>query len=124
MRKPHAFVVSLMIGVSVVAGVLALTRTVSLGQATPAPAQTEVAQREAALDRAEAQIAKLNASVPPTLPALPSRRLTEAPARVVYAAAPQTRASAADDHEDDDGEDDDEDMTWGDESDHEEGWDD
>ncbi|MGL6278442.1 MAG: hypothetical protein ACRC50_02660 [Gaiella sp.] len=119
MRKPHAFVVSLMIAASVVAGVFAVTRTVSLGQASKAPAQTTLAQREAALDRAETQIAKLNASVPPRLPAGPTRTLAETPVRVVYAAAPPAPTAAAEGEDDDDG------AGWEHESDeHEEAWDD
>jgi hypothetical protein len=92
MRKPHALAVSLMIGAATVAGVFALNRTVSLGQtaSTPTPTTT-IAARQAALDRAEAQIAKLRASRPPALPDRPTAVSAPTP-RVVYVRAPQPPA--------------------------------
>ena len=92
MRKPHALAVSLMIGAAAVAGVFALNRTVSLGQTSSNPsATTTIAARKAALDRAEAQIAKLRASRPPSLPERPTAVRAAAP-RIVYVRAPQAQA--------------------------------
>ena len=72
MTKPHAIAVTAMLGAAAAAGVLAVSRTVPLGQTPAATPTASLEQREAALDRATAQIAALDASVPPPLPAAPA----------------------------------------------------
>jgi hypothetical protein len=118
MRKTHALAVSLMIGAAAVAAVIALNRTVSLGQnSTPTPATT-IAARKVALDRAEAQIAKLQASRP-ALPDRPPVVQTAGPA-VIYVRAPRAWNRVGEtEHGDDDEHGDETETERG-----EEGWDD
>lgn len=65
MTRQHAVAVSALLGTAAVAGVLALGQTLQLGQAAHGSSDSQVKARAATLHRAEAQIAKLNASVPP-----------------------------------------------------------
>lgn len=107
MARKHLFVVVVLIGAAAVAGLLAVTRTVSLG-ATAAPAQTaQVAAKERSLDRLEASLRRTLAKQPPTLP---TARATTGPS-----AAPHTiyvrPAPSAGAYEDDHGEHDDDEGT-------------
>lgn len=122
MTKPHALGVTAILGAAAIAGVLALSSTVSLGQASTSGTDASVQERQAALDRAEAQITKLDASVPPKLPAAPAVQSPATPQVVVVRAT----SEAADDdewegeheREDDDG------HEWNDDREDDEGWDD
>jgi hypothetical protein len=109
MTKPHAIAVTVMLGAAAAAGVLAVSRTVPLGQTPSTTSTSSLEQRQAALDRARAQIATLDASVPPPLPAAPAVPVT-APQRVVLVRS-QAGAPVADDdgaHEEEHGDHDDE----------------
>lgn len=101
MTKPHAAAVTAILGAAAVAGVLALGSTVSLGQASTSSPTVSAVERQAALDRAEAQITQLEASVPPPLPTEPAVPSTAAPRVVVVRAASATE-TAEDVHWDDD----------------------
>lgn len=119
MKKNHALALSLLLGAAAVAGVVALTRTVALGQSSPATPTAQLEQREAALARARRDIARLDASVPPALP----------PATTTAAAAPRVvvvrtaAAGTARQWEEDEGWED-EDHAEHEEHESEDGWDD
>ena len=70
MKRRHALLTSLLLGLAVVAGALALTRTMALGQHA-AVGDAQIARRAAQLDRAEAQVRRLRARRPPAVPAVP-----------------------------------------------------
>lgn len=124
MTKPHAIAVTVMLGAAAAAGVLAVSRTVPLGQTPSTTSTTSLEQRQAALDRARAQIATLDASLPPPLPAAPAAPTT-LPQRVVLVRSTDQATDDDDlgalgeeetEHEDHEGHDD----GWGED----EGWDD
>lgn len=73
MKRRHALLTSLLLGLAVVAGALALTRTMALGQHA-AVGDAQIARRAAQLDRAEAQVRRLRAQRPPAVPAVPATR--------------------------------------------------
>ncbi len=122
MTKPHALGVTSILGVAAIAGVLALGSTVSLGQASKGDPDASVQERQAALDRAEGQIAKLDASVPPRLPAAPAVQSPATPQVVVV----RTTSEAADDDEweGEHEQERDEGHAWDDDHEDDEGWDD
>lgn len=68
MKKRHTLGASVLLGAAAVAGMLAVTRTIQLGQAASTPSTSSLGARAAALVRAETQIRRLDASVPPALP--------------------------------------------------------
>ncbi len=73
MKRRHAVVVSLLLGVAIVAGGLAVLRTAgvgSTGQTAAVASDQLVAQQKAALDTYEASLKKALAEKPPKLPAL------------------------------------------------------
>jgi hypothetical protein len=72
-KRRHALLTSLLLGLAVVAGALSLTRTMALGQQS-APDGAQIARRAAQLDRAEAQVRRLRAQRPPRVPAVPAAR--------------------------------------------------
>jgi hypothetical protein len=96
MKRRHAVLTSLLLGLAVVAGALALTRTMALGQST-GTGEAQIAQRTAALDRAEAQVRRLRAKRPPRLPAASGSAAPET--RVVFVRAARAQAGPAE-HED------------------------
>ena len=119
--KKHALVLSLLLAAATVAGVVALTQTVALGQATPTTSSSEIERREAALDEARRDIARLDASVPPALPPATASAPTTPQPVVVLSTSP-----AGDDSEwdDDDHDGDDHSDAHDHDDDHGEGWDD
>lgn len=117
MTKPHALSVTAILSAAAIAGVLALGSTVTLGQASTSGPDASVQERQAALDRAEAQIAILDASVPPGVPAAPAVQSAATPRTVVVRAT----SEASDDDEWEDREDDDD---WNEEHEDDDGWDD
>ena len=83
MPRRHALALSLLIGVAAVFGVLALSRTLSLGNASRASADVAVARRTRALDRYEASLQKALAQATST--PLPAASAGSARAvRIVY----------------------------------------
>lgn len=99
MKKHHALVLSLLLGAASVAGVVALTRTVALGQASPTTPTSQLQQREASLDRARRDIARLDANVPPALPPATAPATAGAPRVVVVRATASSTAPQWDDDE-------------------------
>ncbi len=109
MNRPRALLVSLAVAAAALAGVFALTSTVSLGSQAHASTDAQVAQRSAQLDRYEASLRKALAEKPPLLPALPTTSVASsagvpstAPARVVYQRPPPVvvGSRSGSDHED------------------------
>lgn len=84
MKRRHALLTSLLLGLAVVAGALALTRTTALGQ-QPGVSDAQIAHRAAQLDRAEAQVRRLRAQRPPRVPPMPAA--PQATTRVVVSAS-------------------------------------
>ena len=121
--KKHALVLSLLLAAATVAGVVALTQTVALGQATPTTSTSEIERREAALDQARQDIARLDASVPPALPpSTASAPTAPQPVVVVSTSSAGDDSEWNDDDHDGDGHSDGHDHD--DDDDHGEGWDD
>ena len=100
MKRRHALLTSLLLGLAVVAGALALTRTMALGQHASA-GDAQIARRAAQLDRAEAQVRRLRAERPPALPAAPA---AQSATRVVVVRASQSHGEPYE-HEGDEQED-------------------
>lgn len=91
MTRSRALILSLAVAVAAIAGVFALSSTVSLGGKARATTDKQVAARSAALDRYEASLRKALAQKPPKLPAVPRVAASSsatvqavAPVRVVY----------------------------------------
>ena len=101
MKRRHALLTSLLLGLAVVAGALALTRTMALGQHASA-GDAQIARRAAQLDRAEAQVRRLRAERPPALPA--AAPAAQSATRVVVVRASQSHGEPyeheGDEHED------------------------
>ncbi len=96
MKRSHAVVISLLLGVAIVAGGLAVLRTAgvgSSGQTAAAASDQLVAQRTAALDEYEASLRKALAEKPPKLPAL-TKASKPAPASVPTPKVVYVRAQA------------------------------
>lgn len=75
MKRSHAFLIALAIGVAAVFGLMAATRTAHLGStATQATtiSSAQIAARNRALDRMEIALRKQLTQKPPALPALPA----------------------------------------------------
>jgi hypothetical protein len=90
-NRKHAFSISLAVGVAAVAGALAATKTIHLGQNAAVQSKTPsalIAQRTKALDRTETALRKALKQKPPALPPLPSLPST------VAAAGPPASAPA------------------------------
>lgn len=103
MRRAHALVLSLAVGVAAVAGTIAATGTATLGARA---SDTQVAQRAARLDRFEASLKRAAADRPPALPPLETAAAPSAPAapRVVYVRpAPVPALAHEGEHEHEDG---------------------
>jgi hypothetical protein len=101
MTRPHALAVSLMTGAATIAGVVALSRTVALGQQASSPDEVRIEQRAAALDRAEAAIARLDAGAPPAVVAAPAPLPAAQPPAVTVRVADEAIPVAEDDDDDD-----------------------
>ncbi len=82
MNRKHAITISVAAGVAAIAGTVAATKSIHLGHPAASSAQASsslVAQRGAALDRAEVALRKALSKQPPKLPPLPGK-LPAAPA--------------------------------------------
>lgn len=107
MNRTRALLLSLAVGVAAIAGVFALTQTVSLSSQSRAATDRQVAQRTAQLNRYEASLRKALAQKPPALPPLPQSSgaaplQAAAPVRVVYHRPPPivvTKHRAGGEHE-------------------------
>jgi hypothetical protein len=98
-KRRHALLTSLLLGLAVVAGALALTRTMALGQHA-AVGDAQIARRAAQLDRAEAQVRRLRAQRPPAVPAAPAARSAT---RVVVVRGAQSHGESYEDEDDEEG---------------------
>jgi hypothetical protein len=99
MNGKHAFIISLAVGVAVVAGTIAATKTIQLGKAKPAAVQpasasATIAARTKQLDRAEITLHKALKRKPPKLPPLPATVPAGNTSTFLAAAAPQAQAQA------------------------------
>jgi hypothetical protein len=86
-KKRHAILISLLLGVAVVLGVMATVRTTGLAQSSSFASPAALSAGRQRLDLLQAQIRRARASHPPALPAAP-RSVTSAVApRVRYVRA-------------------------------------
>jgi hypothetical protein len=88
MKRTHAFLIALAIGVAAVFGLMAATRTAHLGSNTT-QARTisgaQIAARNRALDRMEIALRKQLTQKPPALPPIPTAAPRQPqPQRVLY----------------------------------------
>ena len=94
MKKVHATIVAGLLAAAAALGMLAATRTVSLGATQTRAGDARIAAQAARLDRFEASLRRALAKTPPPLPAVPKTPVpqTAAPAaaapRVVYRRPP------------------------------------
>jgi hypothetical protein len=114
MKPAHALAISLLLAVAVVAGAFAAYTTAGLGSRNE-PSTTEIAAREAELDRYQQELRSALAQQPPPLPSLAVRQTAPAAALVATAPGP-TLAPSYDDEEVDDQDDDG--SAYGDEREH------
>jgi hypothetical protein len=93
MNRARALIVSFAVAVAAIAGVFALTSTVSLSSQKRASTDRQVATRTAQLNRYEASLRKALAQKPPKLPAIPAAGIQSAGAQSpAPVAAPSTSA--------------------------------
>ncbi len=85
MSRTLAFAFAAMLALDAVAGTLALTRTLHLGQASHRTSDALVAKRTAQLDRFEASLRTQLAKKPPPLPKIPAASASDS---VSISAAP------------------------------------
>ena len=115
MNRRHALAIALLLAAAALAGALALSKTVALGQSAPALTDAQLQARAARLEQAEADLRRAATDRPPPLPA----------ATPAASPSPLVRAPAAawdedheedgwDDHGDDDYDDHDDDDRGGD----------
>ncbi len=83
MPRRHALTLAILIGLAAVFGVLAASRTVSLGNASRAAGDATVLQRSRALDRYEASLRKVLAAAARPVPR-PSGTPASQPVKIVY----------------------------------------
>ena len=87
MKRTHAFLIALALGIAVVAGTFAALRSQQLARnAVPRVSTNQYASQTRALDRAEAAIRAELRRRPPAVPALPIAGSTpsQAPQAVIY----------------------------------------
>ena len=93
MRKIHAATVALLLGAAAALGILAATRTTSLGRtavARPVATRAAIAARAHRLDRIEAALRRSLRSRAPKLPAVPVvRHVASPPPVAAVASSPQ-----------------------------------
>jgi hypothetical protein len=97
MKRTHALLLALLLGVAVVAATFAVATTTSLGtsaQAAPSASGAKIATRNAALDKAEAALRHALKKKPPALPKLPKHQAAHT-VQVVSSSAPTQPAAAA-----------------------------
>jgi hypothetical protein len=95
MKRSHALLLALLLGVAAVAATFALLSTTSLGisaKAAPATPTAQIAARNAKLDKAEAALRRALRKRPPALPELPKRINPHPP--VVQVTAPPAHPAA------------------------------
>jgi hypothetical protein len=102
MARKHRFSIVVMLGAAVVAGFVALSRSVQLGAASKPAATAQVSARARSLDRLEAQLRHQLAALPKAAPKPQPAPTRSASPGVLYvrSAASPVSASHGDDGED------------------------
>jgi len=94
MTRTHAFLIALVLAAAAVAGTLALLRTTQLGAqrvVAPTISAAQIAQRNHALDQAQAALLAQLRRKPPALPAVAAARATPATAAQAASVAQTVR---------------------------------
>jgi hypothetical protein len=100
MARKHRFSIVVMLGAAVVAGFLALSRSVQLGAASKPASTAQVSARARSLDRLEAQLRRQLAALPKAAPKAQQVATRSASPGVLYVRSAASPASAS--HGDDD----------------------
>jgi hypothetical protein len=100
MARKHRFSIVLMLGAAVVAGFLALSRSVQLGAASKPASTAQVSARARSLDRLEAQLRNQLAALAKTPREAKPVATRSAPPGVLYVRSPASPVAAT--HGDDD----------------------
>jgi hypothetical protein len=99
MKRSHALLLALLLGVAVVAATFAVMTTTSLGMsakaAAPATSSAQIAARNHKLDKTEAALRRALAKKPPALPKVPKRVAAEPQIVHVSTASPATQVATA-----------------------------
>lgn len=101
MPRKHLFAIVVLLGVALVAGLLALART---STATTPASSTQIAAKSRSLDRLEASLRRSLAAQPPALPEAGRAAVPSASGTVYVRSGPATQAGREpeDEHGDDD----------------------
>ena len=91
MSRKHLFAIVVLLGAAAVAGLLALTRTGSVGAAATPASSTEITARTQTLDRLEASLERSLAEQPPAVPTRKGAAAQSAPSRTIFVRAPHAR---------------------------------
>jgi hypothetical protein len=100
MARKHRFSIVVMLGAAVVAGFLALSRSVQLGAASKPASTAQVSARARSLDRLEAQLRNQLAALPKAAPKAKQVATRSASPGVLYVRSPASPVAAT--HGDDD----------------------
>jgi hypothetical protein len=100
MARKHRFSIVVMLGAAVVAGFLALSRSVQLGAASKPASTAQVSARARSLDRLEAQLRRQLAALPKAAPKAQRVATRSASPGVLYVRSAASPVSAS--HGDDD----------------------
>jgi hypothetical protein len=103
MARKHRFSIVVMLGAAVVAGFLALSRSVQLGAASKPASTAQVSARTRSLDRLEAQLRDQLAALPKVTPKAKPVATRSASPGVLYVRSPASPAAAThgdDEHDD------------------------
>jgi hypothetical protein len=92
MNRTRALIVSLAVGLTAIAGVFALSHTLTLGNQAHATTNHQVARRTAQLNRYEASLRRALAQKPPALPPVPAAGTASAPLQSAVSAPLQSAA--------------------------------
>ena len=104
MSRKHLFAIVVLLGAAAVAGLLALTRSGSVGAAATPASSTEITARTQMLDRLEASLERSLAEQPPAVATRKGAAAQSAPSRTIFVRAPQPAVRASGAHEDEHGE--------------------
>ena len=94
MARKHRFSIVVMLGAAVVAGFLALSRSVQLGAASKPASTAQVSARARSLDRLEAQLRNQLAALPKAAPKAKQVATRSASPGVLYVRSPASPVAA------------------------------
>jgi hypothetical protein len=98
--RKHLFVVVVLLGAAVVAGLLAVTRTAALGTAASSATKAQITAKSRSLDRLETSLRQALAKKPPALTSAERSSASAAAPRTVYVrAGSPSGQSYGDEHE-------------------------